>query len=298
MIKKLLVCDLDNTLYDWVSYFVASFYAMIDETVRITGCDRERLLDDFGAVHRKYGDSEHPFSLLETATIKGMFPGEARADIAKRLDSAFYAFNSSRKENLRLYPGVGDALEALLQADVTLVAHTESNLFAVVDRLTRLGLSNKFKRIYCRERAKSQHPNPDTGRNWLRSFPLERTVELSHHQRKPNPDVLIEICSDEGVSLAEAAYVGDSMARDMLMAKEARVFSVWAKYGSSHQAGLYEKLVRITHWTSADVIREKELREKAKEIEPEYVLENSFDEILLPLLEGGPQLMGTNYTVR
>ena len=45
--KRLLICDLDNTLYDWVSYFVPTFYAMADEVVRITNCDRDRLLDDF-----------------------------------------------------------------------------------------------------------------------------------------------------------------------------------------------------------------------------------------------------------
>lgn len=67
--KRLLVCDLDNTLYDWVSYFVPSFYAMINSAVKITGCDREILLDDMRAVHRNYGDSEQPFALLETETI-------------------------------------------------------------------------------------------------------------------------------------------------------------------------------------------------------------------------------------
>ena len=34
---KVLVCDLDNTLYDWVGFFVPALYAMVDETVRIWG---------------------------------------------------------------------------------------------------------------------------------------------------------------------------------------------------------------------------------------------------------------------
>jgi len=284
MNKKLLVCDLDNTLYDWVAYFVAAFYEMVDETVRVTGCNRDRLLDDFRTVHQRHHDSEHPFSLLETQTIQGLFQRASRKEIAKQLDSAFHAFNASRKQNLHLYSGVIESLDVMLQSGMILVAHTESNLFAAVDRLTRLGLSDKFKRIYCRERAKSEHPDPASGSSWLSSFPLDKVVELSHHQRKPNPGVLIEICKDEGVSTAETAYVGDSMARDVLMAKEAGVYSIWAKYGSSHQAGLYEKLVRVTHWTPDDVAREKALREKSKEISPDYILDSSFDEILIPLL--------------
>ena len=75
--KKLLVCDLDNTLYDWVGYFVPSFYAMVDKVIQITGCDREKLLDDFREVHEKHGDSEQPFALLETQTIKSFYRGSS-----------------------------------------------------------------------------------------------------------------------------------------------------------------------------------------------------------------------------
>jgi len=280
MTKRLLVCDLDNTLYDWVSYFVSAFYAMVDEVVRTTNCNRDRLLDDFRTVHRQHHDSEHPFSLLETQTVQELFPRQSRKEIARQLDSAFHAFNVSRKESLHLYPGVREGLEELRRSDFVLVAHTESKLYAVVDRLTRLELTGYFRRIYCRARPDSEHPHPETADRWLRRFPMERVVELSHHQRKPDPDVLLEICRDEGVLPEQAAYVGDSVARDILMAKTARLFAIWAKYGASHQAADYAKLVRISHWTAEDVAREKELNERARTVKPDYTLENSFDEIL------------------
>src|ERR1700730_12459155 len=106
MNKRLLICDLDNTLYDWIAYFVPSFYAMVDEVVKITGCDREWLLDDFRTVHRTYHDSAHAFALLEPQTIHKIFRDKSRNEIANILDSAFHAFNSTRKATLRLYPGV------------------------------------------------------------------------------------------------------------------------------------------------------------------------------------------------
>ncbi len=285
MTKKLLVCDLDNTLYDWVGYFVPAFYSMIDEAVRIIGCDRERLLDDFRAVHQLHRDLEHPFSLLETETVQKAYFGLSRNEIARRLDPAFHAFNASRKENLRLYPDVVSTLENLLQSDFILVAHTESNLYAVVDRLTRLDLTEKFSRIYCRERARSEHPNPSSAVSSLSNFPLSWVTELSHHQRKPNPEVLLEICNDERIPPEQTAYVGDSLARDILMAKMAGVYSIWAKYGVVHQSEQYQKLVRITHWTPDDVARENKLRERAQEIKPDYILENTFSDIVYPLLQ-------------
>ena len=33
--KKLLITDLDNTLYDWVSFYAQSFSAMFDKLVEI-----------------------------------------------------------------------------------------------------------------------------------------------------------------------------------------------------------------------------------------------------------------------
>lgn len=280
MYKELIVCDLDNTLYDWVGYFVPSFYAMVDEVVRITGCDRELLLDDFRKVHRRHHDSEHPFSLLETETIRNLYPDKDLADIARILDPAFYAFNSSRKQNLKLYDGVKESLDFLSNSGVTLVAHTESKLYNVLDRLNRLELNEYFCRIYCRERPQSLHPDPITNRNWLNQFSLKNVVELSHHQRKPNPDVLLEICQNEGFTPHDSAYVGDSIARDILMAKTANVYAIWAKYGSTHSEEQYAALVRISHWTPEDVEREQRLKKQAEGIKPDYVLENSFEEIL------------------
>lgn len=287
MNKRVLVCDLDNTLYDWVTYFVTAFYAMVDEVVRLTNCDRERLLDDFKAVHRKYHDSEHPFSLLETQTIRELFPNQTRAEIARKLDSAFHAFNSSRRENLRLYPSVREGLEILSKERIILLAHTESNLYAVVDRLTRLQLTKYFSRIYCRERPSSEHPNPHSANRPLKEFPMDRVVELSHHQRKPNPAVLLEICDREGFAPHECAYVGDSMTRDILMAHTAKIFAIWAEYGAAHRAEFYQRLVRVTHWTESDVIRERESNQRVRGIQPDYVLKKEFIEILGVLLPVG-----------
>lgn len=279
MNKNMLVCDLDNTLYDWVSYFVPAFYAMVEEAVRILNCDRDRLLDDFRDVHRQHHDSEHPFSLLETQTVKEIFAGQSRKDIAKELDPAFHAFNSIRKRNLQLYPGVREGLEKLSHSGVILVAHTESKLYAVVDRLMRLELTEYFQSIYCRERSNSLHPDPDSGNRWLEKFPLSKIIELSHHQRKPDPAVLLEICQKENMLPEDTAYVGDSIARDILMAKTAGVFAIWAKYGTFHKFEEYQKLVRVSHWTEQDVARERELNERAKGIKPEYVLECTFGDI-------------------
>lgn len=277
---RLLICDLDNTLYDWVGYFVVSFYEMIDKIVEISGCDRESLLDDFREVHRKHHDSEHPFALLETKTIARLHPNATMQEIAEIYDPAFHAFNISRKRNLELYPGVMRAIKELHASGVTLVAHTESKLFSATARMQKLQLSQYFSKLYCREASRSLHPAAGSFSKQNDQFPLERVTELSQHQRKPDAQVVKEICEIERVPVSEAAYVGDSIARDVLMSNDAGIFSVWAKYGVNSTKDNYKKLVRISHWSEEDVIREQVLAQKAKGARPNAVLSKSFDEIL------------------
>ncbi len=147
---------------------------MVDEVVRITGCDRETLLNDFREVHQQHHDAEHPFALLETSTVQALFPHMSIREKAVALDSAFHTFNTARRERLQLYPGVRGSLEILESMGVTLVAHTESKFHAVVDRLTRLELTHFFRRIYCRQRSESTHPFVEGATRFERSLPCRR----------------------------------------------------------------------------------------------------------------------------
>ncbi len=277
---KLLVCDLDNTLYDWVDYFVIAFYEMVEAATPILGCDSEQLLDDLKKVHQQHHDSEHPFALLETSAALNRFPGLERHELLHILNPAFHAFNSARKRTLKAYPDVHRVLDVLKAQGLKIVAHTESRLFSATDRLRRLELEKYFNKIYCREASKIAHPTGQTRDEWLNTFPHQKITELTNHQQKPDPSVLLEICSKHDTEPNETIYVGDSMSRDMLMAKSAGVFAAWAKYGTRHTKGSYEKLVRVTHWTTDDVEKEIDLRSKAREVRPDLILENSFAELL------------------
>ncbi len=92
--------------------------------------------------------------------------------------------------------------------------------------------------------------------------------------------MLLEICRTEGVEAYETAYVGDSIARDILMAKRAGVFAIWAEYGAHHDRRLYADLVRVTHWTPDEIAREEQLRAEAKSVRPDYIAASSFAEVL------------------
>ena len=279
---RLVVCDLDNTLYDWVSYFAPSFYAMVDKVIEITDWDREQLLDEFKKVHQEHHDIEHPFALLETTLVREKFPGKDLKAAKKYFDGAFHAFNSMRKKKLKTFPQVYETLDILMKNNVSLVAHTDAKFYAVVDRLDRLDLTKYFQKVFCRERADSSHPDGLSNEQWLEGFPAEKISELSHRQRKPDPSVLLEICAMMEADASQTAYIGDSIAHDIKMAKDAGVFSIFAAYGTERDESHWAKLVRVTHWTEEDVIREAELRKATRSVEADFVAKNSFAEILTP----------------
>lgn len=49
-------------------------------------------------------------------------------------------------------------------------------------------------------------------------------------KQKPDKDVLINICNQENCSISDAAYIGDSLTKDVYMAKLANITSIWANY--------------------------------------------------------------------
>lgn len=274
---ELVVFDLDNTLYDWYSAFLPAFYSMVDVACSLLACDREALLDELKAVHIKHHDVEHPFSLLETPTVQSLIDKKGQKQVRDLLDPAFHAFNKERKQHLSLFPGVLDTLNELRSRSIRLIAFTDSKYYAALGRVNRMGLTDHFSRIYCRERSKSILPQ--TAQDSYAKF-VDKVRELPPHETKPDPRVLSDIARHEDASLSGMAYIGDSIAKDVVMAKRAGCFAIWAEYGATIDQALYASLVRISHWTAEDVEREKKYAAEAKLIAPDFICRNSLAEVL------------------
>jgi FMN phosphatase YigB (HAD superfamily) len=273
---SLFIFDMDNTLYDWYAAFLPAFYEMVNTASRALACDREELLSQLQEVHVRHHDVEHPFSLAETRIVQNRIAAHGREDVLKLIDPAFHAFNRLRKHNLKLFPDVPETLEELRSRNIELIAYTDSTYFAALGRLERLGLSAIFARVYCRERGQSSLPSYSTQKQ--PSF--NKVVEIPSHQSKPTPVVLSDIVTAQRRDMANVAYIGDSLAKDVLMAKRAGCYAVWAKYGAHTDTQMYESLIRISHWTAEDILNEKNYAREAKNVEPDFTCERSIAELL------------------
>jgi FMN phosphatase YigB (HAD superfamily) len=274
---RLLITDLDNTLYDWVTYFANSFTAMVKALASAISVDEETLLDEFKAIHQHYGNSEQPFAIFELPSVRKKYPGVSGAELLNKLESPLGAFRAAREKHLRLYPTVHETLQILKDNDVIVVAHTEAIAVHAYYRLRKLEIIQYFRHIYALEGHLEPHPNPSRGAE-LKPPPGLISI-IPKYERKPNPDLLRDICKREGISLSDACYVGDSLTRDISMARKANVTAVWAQYGTKYDRSLWDILVRVTHWTNEDVRREAELRKLFIDTQPNYTID-VFAEIL------------------
>lgn len=269
--KKLLITDLDDTLYDWIGFFIPSFYAMVDELVHITGIEKKHLLQEFKEKHQLYGSVEYPFVTLKLPSILQKYNGLSENDIKIELGEAFHRFNSVRKQKLQLYDGVKDTLRELYERGITIIGYTESSQENGYYRLKRLGISEYFKHVYAYKS------------NFESEYPLDEKI-MTVTTKKPDKNVLLSICERENCAVADAIYIGDSLTKDIYMSGMAGMTSVWVDY-LKEKNDYYQLLVDITSWSDEDFDREAKIKKDFIEsgMKPDYVI-REFRELLEILL--------------
>ncbi|MDX0290298.1 HAD hydrolase-like protein [Sinorhizobium meliloti] len=117
--------------------------------------------------------------------------------------------------------------------------YTESMGFYSAHRLKRFGLDGVIDVLFSPE----DHDLPaGVSLDKLRRLPDEyyelQVTQVRHTppgELKPNPRVLLDIIQAVGATIDRCAYVGDSLFKDVAMARDIGVFDIHAKYGTSQQ---------------------------------------------------------------
>ena len=278
---KLVIVDLDNTIYNWVDFYVPSFNAMIKELVRLTGIDEHVLRESFKRVHQKHKTAEYTFSIEELDVLSESNAGLTVPEILQKYNPAIKAFRIMRKKTLRRYDNVIETLEKLRSKGKKIVAHTDAMMFYAVYRVKELGVERFFDGIVApRDHGLPEGVRPGDVRfysdeKYETIIPFKK--ELEPEIVKPNPECLNEILRYFGVEGNEAVYVGDSLHKDIYMAQRCGVHDVYAEYGRQYDANYYRQLIEITYWTDEEVAHELEL--KALSISPSFRIQR-FGELM------------------
>jgi phosphoglycolate phosphatase len=275
--KRLLITDVDNTLFDWQEIWYQTFSAMIHQVLSISGVDEERLYAECSLIHQKYETSEYSQILGELPCLQELYGDKIYDHVAPAID----AFRVARRRTLRLYPAVLETLESLKKRGVLVVAFTESKAFYTNYRFRKLGLDGPISYIYSpRDHAMKSDPAS------IRKYDPDH-YEFKHvvhrftpdGEVKPNPHILNMIVEELGFGNDETVYVGDNILKDVYMAQQAGITDVYAAYGASQHRPEYELLRKVTHWTPEMVERERAAL-KPGAVTPTHILSNGFSEIL------------------
>lgn len=280
---SLLITDLDNTLFDWFNLWYYPFNAMLTQLSEQSGVSRSKLISEIRQIHQRHGTSEYAFLIEELPSLRRAYP---EVNLVEKFSDAIKSYRLERQKYMRLYPGVMQTLQAVRKRGCIIVGYTESLAFYTNYRLRKLCLDGVLDYLY----SPADHDLP-TGLTpeQIRLYPAEsyRLKQTVHRyippgELKPNPDVLRDIIKQLDADPTDCVYVGDSLFKDVAMAQDAGVTDVYAEYGTGHRSegsdDQYELLRQVTHWTTEDVEREKNLKEK--HINPTHVLEGGFAELL------------------
>jgi len=143
-VKKLLITDVDNTLFDWQRLWYKCFLAMSSKALEISDIDPEQFYAECSQLHQRHGTSEYAFVLTELPSFQKLYG----KNVLTAMQPAIDAFREARRENLKLYPGVDSALCALKNKGIAIAAYTESTAFYTNYRFRQLGLDGKVDFLY------------------------------------------------------------------------------------------------------------------------------------------------------
>lgn len=252
---RLLITDLDDTLYPWVDYFVPAFYAMAQEVAALLGVPLGQLLDEYRATHQQIGDVETRFATLELPSVQATLSDLTSEEQMRYLAPAFDAYRTVRAKRLRMHPDVRDVLEELRSLGVRVVGCTESAGQNGLMKLRQLGAENLFDTIYVAagkyRLAWPEHPDPKV-----------RLLDM----RKPDPLILQTVLLCEHALPEDALYVGDSFTKDICMASAAGIPCVQVRHARDEveHARMYDRLVAISSWTPEEFTYEQRLRKSCE----------------------------------
>lgn len=219
MVNKLVVTDLDDTLWQWLTTWYGGYEGFIEHLREHAGVPVEESSEAWSRFYGEGGGIEFPPSVGHLVTYTRLSSNEAVAVYP----DAVLASRKARDAALKVFDGVADTLRALADNGVTMVAHTDSPITAAVHRLHMAGLDGAVKEVY----AAPVFDDFGYGLYLLKTA----DVHVDPWKFKPSPVVLNRIIERHGVSPENTFYVGDSLRRDVSMARAAGITPLWAKYG-------------------------------------------------------------------
>lgn len=252
-----LVLDLDNTVYDWTSYYAGTLQAMIDVLVGPLEITRDDLIAQFRDVYARKGSVEYAFVVQELEATGEM----SRSKVAKLIDSAQRAFAEARRRLLCPYAGVEQTLAHARARGVVIIAVTNAPLFQAHRRLRQLGLVRHFDALAAWEGFEIPKRDPFVGeiRERSRRGDYAPTVptffSFKRRSLKPRNEMFRWAMEVTRSTPERTIAVGDSIEKDVVPAMSLGAAGAWSAYGARPQDDHFELLLKVTPWQKREIAK-------------------------------------------
>lgn len=282
--ERILLSDVDNTLFSWVDFFAPCFRALVHAVSRESKIPEQTLYEEFQITFKQEGSVEYKRAIQDNLAIQTLSPDEQE----RMVDLGAKVFSIAMRKHLKPYEGVKDTLEGLRRDGVRIVAVTNSGALQAVDRVRRLGLARYLDGLVAWDHdvaqiADTQKDYQEALRARTNRSGLGWTITLSREQLKPSPAAYQLALDRIGVPERDVWVIGDSLEKDLLSTSGIGASSVWAKYGHGFNQENFDTLLRITHWSAAKIERTYD----TSTLQPDFVV-STFSEItdLIGLRQG------------
>jgi len=266
--KKALILDLDNTLYNWMDAYANSFREQTIFLCKSLDVKEDVILRDFKNIFKKYNSVEVPNAVYQLSIWNTCNLSEQESKYIQ--EKSLKIFLESWKKNIKLFPKVEEALNWARDLGFLIFAYSDAFAFWIDFRLSTLNIQKYFDNIFAMTDNKIS--DSDIVIN------SERHCEITFvdpSEMKPNTLILRRILDEYEIKKEHAYFVGDSKTKDIRTARQIGICDIWAKYGLKYKRENGRLLSRITPWKKG-IGGVNELREKTI---PTYTIQ-SFDEIM------------------
>lgn len=242
---KLIVCDLDSTLFSWFEYFSFATKKSIETAASITGIPYKQLCEEYKQILDRDDAIEHPFVIQQLPSILAYYNNDFSKILSECSEPAREQFKLTAYPYLKPYPSVLKTLQNLKDnyPNTKLAILTDAPLALGLYRLNKLGILHYFDGVYGLESPKLPIVNGEIPvtkdilfkhlDGWKYGF-IGECRELPNKYRKPNVKGFKHILLDfniDSFSKTDIFFVGDNVYKDIKLANDMNIASCLALYG-------------------------------------------------------------------
>jgi len=275
MTNRLLITDLDNTLYNFIDYFAPSFRGMVHALAKNINIPEDELIQQFKKVFANHGSLEHGFAVQELSCVQD----KSYEEILGLIKIAKGAYSRVRQKNLEPYPNVKETLSWISQQGIIVIGVSNAPYFHALRRLRQLQIEKYFSGLVAWEGVpfnidKYSKEIIEKEISGVYKSKIKKVWKLPKDKLKPNTDGYLMVMKEFAVRNSDCYILGDSISKDVRPAELIGAHGIWARYGEAVVQKNLETVLSISNWDS----KKKETIYFEKHEEPERII-NDFSEL-------------------